>query len=52
VLEHKRERPLTLCDFQACAYIRTLPTYEKVPFETLYPDADPDGKPDIKRLLL
>ncbi|KAJ9112346.1 hypothetical protein QFC19_000766 [Naganishia cerealis] len=29
---------------KACAYIRTLPAYEKVPFERLYPAADPDGK--------
>ncbi|GHJ84446.1 hypothetical protein NliqN6_0848 [Naganishia liquefaciens] len=36
---------------KACAYIRTLPVYEKVPFETLYPDADPEALDLLEKLL-
>ncbi|KAJ9120728.1 hypothetical protein QFC22_002659 [Naganishia vaughanmartiniae] len=36
---------------KACAYIRTLPAYEKVPFTKLYPDADPDALHLLEQLL-
>ncbi|KAJ9105485.1 hypothetical protein QFC21_001856 [Naganishia friedmannii] len=36
---------------KACAYIRTLPAYEKVPFDKLYPNADPDAWHLLEQLL-